>query len=112
MIVPILMAIWFGYRAKRAGKNVMGWTVAGVALSFVVATAFAHAGFLLVGGSLLPRMEPETYIAVRIVTAILSIVAMIVIGQLALKPRIDVVGAPEGGEAPTPPGPAESGPVE
>ena len=95
MIVPILMAIWFGVRASRAGKNVIGWALAGAVLSFVVATVFANAGFLLVGGSLTPRMEPETYIAVRIVSAILSIVAMIVIGQLALKPRIDVSGAPE-----------------
>jgi hypothetical protein len=90
MIVPIIMAIWFGFRASKTGRNAIGWAIGGAALSFAMATLFANLGVLLVSGSLRPRMELQTYMAVRIVTAVLAIVATIILGQVLLRPQAPV----------------------
>ena len=76
MIVPIIMAIWFGIAANKARRNVIGWALGGALLTFIVATILANIGILLVTGELGGRIEFDTYMAIRIITGIATIIVM------------------------------------
>ena len=77
MIVPIIFAIWFGYRASKTGRSVIGWALGGAVLAFVVNTMIANVAILMVAGSFTGKIDFATYIGIRVVSIILSILAMI-----------------------------------
>jgi hypothetical protein len=81
MLIPLIIAIWFGVRANQCGKSVIGWAFGGAVLSLVAATVFTNAVVLLFTGSLTGRVELNTYMAIRVIGAILTIGAMVFVAR-------------------------------
>lgn len=74
MIVPIIMAIWFGVHAHRAGRNWFGWALAGAALSFIVNTIVRNVGIAMFGpfdlDSVVPFLIISTIVAIAVIVAL------------------------------------------
>jgi hypothetical protein len=49
MLVPIIMAIWFGYTAHRNGRSRLGWALGGAALSVAISSVVFNTGAALFG---------------------------------------------------------------
>ncbi len=76
MIVPIIMAIWFGVTAYKAGRNWFAWGLGGAVLAFIVGTIVVNLGALMFGSFSL-----DGYIAFRIISAVVAIAITILIGR-------------------------------
>ncbi|MBN1907051.1 MAG: ABC transporter ATP-binding protein [Deltaproteobacteria bacterium] len=80
------MAIWFGTSAKKTGKSMIVWAVAGAILTFIVSTIYVNLGLFLVFGSFTGQVEFNIfftqYSAVRIIAVIASTGTMILIKQV------------------------------
>jgi hypothetical protein len=81
VLAPVVMAIWFGWRARRAGRGVIVWTLVGAALSFVAA---------MVGGTLFnvaADMMPEWFLVRLSVFALFALGLPAALAALLLRPR-------------------------
>lgn len=78
-IVPIIMAIWFGGIASKAGRSWFGWALAGAAISFVVSRVVAYVGDATFGpfspDSAVPFLIISTVIAIGITLGIGAVIA-------------------------------------
>ena len=87
MILPIIMAIWLGYRAKKVGRNVVVWAIAGAGMQLIL-TGIFNLPFL---GSPRRRVDLGAYVFLRGLAALLSVLATIVVG-IRLLPVVDRTG--------------------
>lgn len=102
MLVPLIMAIWFGYTAHQAGKSWLGWAVGGALLAFLISTVTVNLAAVLFG-----PFTIDSYIPFRIVSALVAIAITVLVGR-ALMSRVKAGG---GGPAePTGSSGGESGP--
>ena len=76
MLVPLIMAIWFGYTARRAGRNWFAWAIGGAVLAFIVATIVPNVGAAMFGPFTL-----DNYIPFRIISSIVAVVITIIVGS-------------------------------
>lgn len=88
MLISIIIAIWFGVRAHKCGKNIIGWALGGLVLTFIVNTVFANAALLLFTGSLTGRITLDIYITIRIIGALFAILAMIFVAKKFLSQKV------------------------
>jgi ribosomal protein L40E len=87
MIIPIIMAIWYGVRARRLGRDWFGWALLGFFTPLIAATVATNVlGFLVSGGSM--ALDAETYTFVALGGVLTGILAGIVVGLVVLKPRV------------------------
>lgn len=84
MLVPIIIALWFGYLANRCGKGVLEWALAGAFLTFILNTALLNVAVLLVPDSIIESTDFSAYFIVRIIPAILTIIVMLIVGKIFL----------------------------
>lgn len=77
MIVPLIMGIWLGVRAHKAGKNWIGWALVGAVLSFIVSTIVRIVGNAMFGPIPLDSVAPFL-----IISSIFAIVVTVVTGRL------------------------------
>ncbi len=91
LIIDIIMAIWYGMRARQLGRHWLGWAVLGF---FVPDLAFTLAvyvfAFLLTGGT--TELEAEAAGLVFLGAVMTGIIAGIVVGHKTLKPRVQKAG--------------------
>ena len=74
MIVPLIMALWFGYTAHRAGRSRLGWGLGGAVLAVAVSSVVFNAGAALFGpfqsGDLMAFFAGGLIVAVTITAGI------------------------------------------
>lgn len=86
MIIPIIMAIWLGWRARQVGRNWFGWALAGFFMPIVVSSLTVNfLGYLLSDGTM--ELAVELYVAVMVAGAVAGIVATVLVGRKALRPQ-------------------------
>lgn len=90
MIVPLIIAIWFGISAKKSGKNIMLWSTIGFLLSLIFSTTLANSWIFLITGSLTGEVDSNTYFAVKIMSGIFSLVLMLLIGAISFPSRYKI----------------------
>ena len=87
MIATILIAIWFGISAHKAKNSIIGWVLIGALLSLAVSFLVSLlASKLMVTSGLAGTIRYDDYLTLRLVTAVISVVAMLIIG-VAILPR-------------------------
>lgn len=98
MIFPLVLAIWFGYRARQAERNVLGWALGGALLTFLIATIITNLVAFVIAGSLPARVESGTFFTIRILGAVLSSVVTVLLGRAILPTRGSHASRPRHGE--------------
>ena len=76
MIVPLIMAIWFGITARQAGRSWLAWSIGGAAFAFIISTIVVNLGAAMFG-----PFTVDGYIPFRIVSAIIAIAVTVLVGR-------------------------------
>jgi hypothetical protein len=92
MIIPVIMAIWFGITAHKARRNWFGWALLGTLLSFIINTIILNINTIIlnVEGSMFGSFSSldrynyflDSYDYFRIVCLFLEIAANSVLGTV------------------------------
>ena len=75
MIFPLLIGIWFGVAAFRAGKNWVLWTVLGAAIAYGVGNAISFVWMLILG-----PLTVDTVATFAVLSMASAVVATVAIG--------------------------------
>jgi hypothetical protein len=78
------MAIWYGYRARKTQRNVIVWALAGAVATFLASTVLTNLTLFLATGTITGRVDFNTFLTVRLVGAILGIIASVLLGLAVL----------------------------
>jgi len=90
MVVPIIMAIWYGYRAKIAGRNIFIWAIAGAVIVFIISSILVNSMLYLAKGSI----DSGDYLLISIFARILGFVITFIIGFKIVQPQYSDIKAP------------------
>jgi hypothetical protein len=77
MILPLIMAIWFGLVARKAGRRWYVWALIGAAITFVVANAVSYMGNVLFG-----PFSLDSVVTFTIISAVVSIGMVLAVGAV------------------------------
>jgi cytochrome c biogenesis protein CcdA len=80
MLVPLIMAIWFGVTAHKAGRKWYLWAPGGAVLAFVVVTVVTNLGAVMFG-----PFSIDVYVWFRIIAMVISIAITIWLGHLIMR---------------------------
>lgn len=88
MLVPIIIALWFGYLANRCGKGVLEWALAGAFMTSILNYALLNTAALLVPDSIIGSTDFSAYFVVRLIPSILTIIVMLIVGKIFLVAKL------------------------
>lgn len=86
MLVPLIMAIWFGVRAHMAGRNWFLWSLGGVILSLAVGFGVGILAKVMVG----PLFVISALIPYEVIVIGAAPTIIVLIGHQVLKALNDV----------------------
>lgn len=87
MIIPIILAVWLGFRARHLGRNTARWALIGFFLPILINTLVVNSLAFVLSERIVESADESYLVAIVVVGALAGIVTTIVVGRTALKPQ-------------------------